>query len=362
MTFALRAPHLKFARKKDCVPYGVSAQSTPSSKPNHEESALKVMRSEGFFPRHCVRAAACAALVFLPRLSFAWQPFDTASVEQRITKELVLIHDGERNGLEPLKMGRLWAHLGIDYEDEAEFAKAESAYNHSLKILEPLPSGTEDYENVLDNLGSMYLMVGNLPDAERCSRNSLAVRERMGDRLQIARGRWHLAEVELGRHKAKEAQQTSLDAYNEMVALKDPETKDLVSALITLTYAECFQSCGDDGVMHAKQSLALARGASPGDPIMIGQALLALGNAEWKAGMKEGPEKEIRESIEIFRSQNARGRAYVLGAMEQYRKYLDAVHRGPEAKQVALEESQIRSEQPKGCANCTVSVYGLQTQ
>jgi tetratricopeptide (TPR) repeat protein len=353
---------MELRKKRDCVRHQVRAQSSPSSKHNHQETALKVMRSEGFSLRACVRAGILAALVLLLGFSNAAQASDTPSLEQQISKELALIHDGERNGLEPLKLGRLWAHLGIDYEDEAEFAKAESAYNHSLKILEALPSGIADYANALDNLGSMYLMLGNLADAERCSRNSLAVREKMGDRLQIARGKWHLAEVELGRRKTKEAQQTSLAAYNEMVALKDPEIKDLVSALITLTYAECFQSCTDDGVTHAKESVALARGSSPGDPIMIGQALLALGNAEWKAGMKEAPEQQMRESIDIFRAQSARGRTYVLGAMEQYRRYLDAVHRGAEAKQVAMEESQIRSEQPKACANCTVSVYGLQSQ
>jgi hypothetical protein len=216
-----------------------------------------------------------------------------------------------------------------------------------------------DYANVLDNLGSMYLMLGNLAEAERCSRNSLSLREWMGDKLQIARGKWHLAEVELGRHRAKEAQQRSLEAYNEMVALKDPETKDQVSALITLTYAECFQSCADDGVAHAKQSVALARSTTPSDPIMVGQALQALGYADWKAGIKDTPEQEMRESIAIFKKQNGRGRAYALGAMQQYRRYLEATHRGPEAKQVALEEEQLSKQRGK-CPNCTVSVYGLQ--
>jgi tetratricopeptide (TPR) repeat protein len=287
------------------------------------------------------------------------QVSNTQSVEQQIAQEITLIQDGERDGVELLKMGRLWAHLGIDYEDEAEFAKAESAYNHSLRILEALPSGMADYANVLDNLGSMYLMLGNLAEAERCSRNSLSLREWMGDKLQIARGKWHLAEVELGRHRAKEAQQRSLEAYNEMVALKDPETKDQVSALITLTYAECFQSCADDGVAHAKQSVALARSTTPSDPIMVGQALQALGYADWKAGIKDTPEQEMRESIAIFKKQNGRGRAYALGAMQQYRRYLEATHRGPEAKQVALEEEQLSKQRGK-CPNCTVSVYGLQ--
>ena len=318
------------------------------------------MRFRAQFRRRCIWAAL-AALILLSGFPRSAQVSNAQSVEQQIAQEITLVQDGERAGLKPLKMGRLWAHLGIDYEDETEFAQAESAYNHSLRILEALPSGMADYANVLDNLGSMYLMVGNLAEAERCSRNSLSVRERMGDKLQIARGKWHLAEVELGMHRAKEAQQRSLEAYNEMVALKDPETKDQVAALITLTYAECSQSCAGNGIAHAKQSVALARSATPSDPIVIGQALQALGYADWKAGIEKPAEQEMRESIAIFKKQNDRGRAYALGAMQQYRRYLESTHRGPEAKQVALEEDQL-SRQRGNCPNCTVSVYGLQTK
>jgi len=282
----------------------------------------------------------------------------SAPLEQRITRETALIRNGEQQGLDPLKMGRLWAHLAIDYEDEAEFTKAESAYNHSLRILKPLPSGQADYANVLDNLGSMYLLLGNPAEAERCSRNSLAVREKIGDTLQIARGRWHLAEVELARQRVKEAQQDALAAYKQMVALRDLQTSDLVSALITLVYAECFHDGCTDGVAHAKWLLALARGATPEDPISTGQALLALGQAEWKAGMNDSAEQEMQESIEIFKAQGASGRTYVLRAMEQYRNYLDAMHRGPEAKQLALEQNLLK-KQSSYCPNCTVSVYGL---
>jgi tetratricopeptide (TPR) repeat protein len=279
-------------------------------------------------------------------------------IEQRITQEIALIREGEQHGLDQLQMGRLWAHLAIDYEDEAEFTKAESAYNHSLRILKPLPEGAADYANVLDNLGSMYLMLGNPSEAERCNRNSLAVREKIGDKLQIARGRWHLAEVELGRQRTREAQQDALVAYHEMLALKDPQATDLVSALITLTYAECSNDACMDGVTHASQSLDLARSAIPQDPIQFGQALLALGFAEWRSGTKGSPELKMRQSIEIFKAQRSSGRVYVLRAMEQYRTYLAAMRRGPEAKQVALEEEQLK-KQSGYCPNCTISVYGL---
>ena len=49
----------------------------------------------------------------------------------------------------------------------------------------------------------------------------------------------------------------------------------------------------------ARESVALAHSAAPADAILIGQTLLALGFAEWKAGVKDGPDQEMRESIEI---------------------------------------------------------------
>ena len=39
-----------------------------------------------------------------------------------------MVHAGERARLEPLKLGRLWAHIATEYEDEAEFPKSEDAY------------------------------------------------------------------------------------------------------------------------------------------------------------------------------------------------------------------------------------------
>ena len=142
------------------------------------------------------------------------------------------------------------------------------------------------------------------------------------------------------------------------LALKDPQTTDLVSALITLVYAECSNDACTDGVTHATQSLALARSGTPEDPIQIGQALLALGYAEWRSGTKGSPELKMRESIKIFKAQQSSGRIYLLRALEQYRTYLDAMRRTPDARQVALEQEQLK-KQSGYCPNCTISVYGL---
>jgi tetratricopeptide (TPR) repeat protein len=279
-------------------------------------------------------------------------------LEQHIAQGIALIRNGEQRGVEPLKMGRLWAQLAVDYKNQGDFSRAGSAYNRSLKLLESAPQGAIDYAIVLDNLSSLYLLTGDFEAAERCSRRSLTVRESLGDKLQIARGEGHLAEVELNRRRFKDARQYSLKAYNEMISLRDHETDDVVKTLITLIYSECFEGGCPNGLVHAREAVSLACGTYSADSIQVGQARLALGLAEWKAGMTYGPDAEMRDSIEILKARMPAGHPYVVGAMEQYRQYLDAMHRGPEAKRVAQEEVQLKELHKR--ASYTVSVHGLQ--
>ncbi|WP_263367075.1 tetratricopeptide repeat protein [Edaphobacter bradus] len=283
---------------------------------------------------------------------------NSSSLDQQIAQELALIHDSEHQGLEPLMMGRLWAKLASDYQDESALGRAEDAYNHALPLLEPSSSERVDYAVVLDNLGSLYGMMGNYDASERCCKRALAIREKLGDPLEIARGKVHLAGLHVAMHKYKGARREALEAYNEMVALKNPDTDDIVATLFTLTYATCTRGGCSDSLEYARKAWSLARGAFPADSLQVGLAHMALGYAEWKAEIKDGPDEEMRKGIEIVKARAPQNNAYLLNVLEQYRVYLEAVHREPEAKQVAVEEAQLKKQSGK-CANCTVSVYGL---
>lgn len=280
-------------------------------------------------------------------------------VQQHIADDLKWIHDSEKDGLEPLKLGRLWAHLASDYEDAMELAKSETAYNRALRLLEPLPEAQEDYAVVLDNLGSLYVMSGKFDESERCRKRAMAVSEKMGDQLEVARGKANLAEVHLGRHKYKEARQEAQEAYATMLAMKEPKASHLVSALVTLIYSECAVKQCQPAMDHAHTAVSLAGNAKPLDILALGQAHLALGYVEWRNGIKDNPDEEMREGIRIMRSQELPTHPYVLSAMEQYRAYLESEHRKPEAREIA---EQLRAMTSKDtCSQCTVSAYSLRS-
>lgn len=282
-------------------------------------------------------------------------------LKEKIAQETAKIRDGERTAVDALTLGRMWGHLGEDYEDAGEFDKAEGAYNHALQLLGQSPAMAKDYAAALDNLGSLYVAMHNGDAAEKARRRALAVREATGDKVEIARGKSLLAEVYLAERKYKDAQQMGQEAYSEMVALRDSDS-EIVATLVSLTFASSQNGRRDYAVERGRDAKLLALAVLPADCLLMGEARMALGFAEWKAGIADGPDAEMREGIRILRKWTTTGHPYVVGAMTVYAAYLKATHRKVEAKQVAEQVRVEMSRMPGACVDCTISVYGLRSQ
>jgi tetratricopeptide (TPR) repeat protein len=140
---------------------------------------------------------------------------------------------GRQAKLSSPEQGRLWAVLASDYEADAEFSKAEAAYSQALRLLQAATGGAAEYATVLDNLGSLYILIGNADAAENSCKHSLEVREQVGNQLEIARGQVHLAQVDVAKHRLEEAQRKSSRAYEAMVAVHDATSNDKVIVLIS---------------------------------------------------------------------------------------------------------------------------------
>jgi tetratricopeptide (TPR) repeat protein len=309
----------------------------------------------------CRVALCCAGLASMVLMTSHACAFQAnvavpAAVEEKAAQDSERIRVGERIGMDARNMGRLWGEMAMDYEEEGQFAKSEDAFNHALRLLEHAPSAAPDYATALDNLGSLYLAMRNDDAAERCRKRALALSAATDDGLETARSRAVLAEVYLDEQKYKEAQQMAEDAYNAMVALKDPRGNDFAAALITITFSSYYRGKYAYAVDRGREAVSRAE---PGS-VELGGAYMALGEAEWKAGMVEDADRDMRAGIEILRASTTPGRPYVLGAMALYAKYLKAMHRSAEAEEVTRRQRSITSQTPGRCNDCTVSVYGLQ--
>ncbi len=284
---------------------------------------------------------------------------EAATREEQIGRDLQLIHAAEWEKLASLDMGRLWARLASDYLKAGEFTKSESAYNRALEFLNKAPNAILEYAATLDNLGLFYLVVGNLDAAQACRGRSYAIREKTGDELAIARGKWMLAEVDAANHRFKEAQKKATEAYAAMVARNNPFVSERVSTLTLLSFASCKNDQCAMGVESGREAKRQALAELPPDHLLLGEALVALGYAEWKTGLKDEPGEDLREGVRILRKHAIPGSTYLLSALTVYGDYLKDMHRSAEAEEISMEEKALRSTPSYRCSHCTVSVYGL---
>lgn len=318
------------------------------------------------FGRRQPRAWALAPAFAMLLLAVCYTPVlkadqieEATSPAARIARNRALIADADERKLNPIQIGELWAQIASDYQDLNEFGASEAAYNNALGLLEPQSSGQISYAVTLSNLGSLYSMTQNYDAAENCTRRSLAVLEKLGDPLMIARAQGHLADVYLAMGRNKDALRYSALAVQAVAALPGATSDDKGSMLISYAYASCLTSHCDDGLQAAREAMKIVSTSFAPESFPAGQAHVALGYAESKSGELTAAEADLSEGIRILRRQLPASHPLIIHALDIYREYLAGNHRDAEAKRIAKEQ---KASNKGNCSTCTVSVYGLRTQ
>lgn len=277
----------------------------------------------------------------------------------RISQYKHTIGTAESTGLSPEKVGYLWALLASAYQDAGAEDKAIDAYQHALHLL---PSNRANYAATLDNLGSLYLMYGHTDEAERLRKQALAIRIELGDPIEIARTRQHVAEVVLAQHRYKQAEQGARAALEVLApAEQGPHlhaTTEL-AALITLSYAQSMTSKKEDGLHTAQRASRLAAQSFQPGSLEQAHALMALGFAQSKTHAAVEAERNMLEGIRLLRERIGPTSPVVTEALFEYRALLTSQHRPTDLE---VLDRQIANRMPleqTPCPNCKVSVYAL---
>lgn len=301
-------------------------------------------------------------------VQLAWPQAATqrpTALQERISGEIKLIEDTPRRSITNTQLGRLWARLASDYQDEVEVQLSEEAYSHALTLLQKDISAQSDYATALDNFGSLYLLTGRIKESENCRKRALAVREAIGDKPGVARIRAQLAIVLVNQHKFKDAEQQALTALQTMKEQDDPNLTDIAATLLPLSYARCMQDRCKEGLADANQAMTILRTTLPSDSLpagvawLVGSAWLTLGYSQWKTGATADAEISMQDSLHIFQNQPGVPDSVLLGALAQYSDFLKAMHRKTEAHKLSDEMSRLANEQTQRCGNCTVDVHAL---
>ncbi len=274
------------------------------------------------------------------------------ALKEQIESQRSTIDLATKHQLSNAKLGYLWAVLASMYRHAGDFTAAESAYIKALDLQRDLPAATQNYATTLDNLGSLYLLYGRLEEAEHYNRMGAKIRGKMGYRLDLARSEVHLAEIDLAKHRFKQADSEAESALRVMRAENDPEALDLIASLNALSFTRCLRGRCADGLASAKESVELARAHFGERSPALAHSMMALGFASWKGGRIDEAEPAMRQGIEVMQQQStANGRGLLLALIE-YRNYLREMQRTSDADAIDRELIAVKAQMGSTCVDC----------
>lgn len=285
------------------------------------------------------------------------------SSPERIQAELRTIENAAAHHATDVELGELWGLLGSDYESERDIPRAEEAYGHALKLLRGSATAQNSYASVLDGLGSLYLLKGQITESENCRRKALAILEGMGDRARSLALHNDLAVILLHEGKYKDSENEASKAIDGMLEQAKPYAADLVSAFITRGFAKCRERRCNDGVSDAERAVDIVQAFLPSNSLAAASSRNALGFLEWKSGDVAASENDMRRALQILNDSSDIPHPILIntrvGALKQYQQFLAETHRKAEAHQFDDEITRLTSEQAPMCRNCTVNVDAL---
>ena len=296
------------------------------------------------------------------RVGAVWAQTPDAQIpssQARIAQDLEVIRIGEQQHLPPAKQAALWEQLALQYESATEFLKAEDAYLRALRLLKTAPSARAEYAFTLDNLSSFYMIYRRLDDAESARKQAIKVRQKLGNPAETGQSEVHLAAIALMRLQYKKAERLTLQGLQMMESSLNPPRAGVLSAFITLTFAQCSRGHCGEGLMNAKQAVAFANKNFESESLANGFALESLGFAEWKSGALQDGERTMLQALQILRATLSPTDPRLAGAMSQYRSYLIEAHRPAEAQEIDEQLTRITRQAGAYCQGCTVNVYSL---
>jgi tetratricopeptide (TPR) repeat protein len=297
--------------------------------------------------------AACA-------ISAQTQPSPTSTTRvEALRSQIVSATDRHASAEE---LGTLWLRLGDEYQRRFELAQAEDAFTRSVSLLRS--SATQPvYADSLEGLGLLYFETGRPAEAENCMRKALGMYETLGDRARTAVLHESIAMGLVFERRFREGEAESFRAIGELQAQSQPDLVEMAEALVTHSYALCFQGRCKAALEDADRAMAVAQSVLPAESTAIVAVWLARGFDLWKSGSVEEGGAALREAIRIVNDRTDLPHPLLVNSqlvvLRQYAAYLKATHRKPQAALMEAEIRQLESERTAVCDRCTIDAAAL---
>ncbi len=244
-------------------------------------------------------------------------------------------HDAEPPHMPSIQAGRIWSHLGTLYQDAGKYGQSQMAYKHAMRLLAMPPVSQPDLAVAIDNLGTLYMEIGNVKDAEHAESKALKIREAAGLKSELPKSWYHLATLYLRERrpaKSKELAQRAVDAFS-LDANAAPEDK--IGSLLVLASSICKSHRYPEAIARYQAALQLTTETYGPDHYPAGLNMFLLGYAYWKSGDLASAGEYMERGYGIVGAEIGWHPAYLF-FMTQYAHFLRDEHKRDEAR--ALEQ------------------------
>jgi tetratricopeptide (TPR) repeat protein len=270
----------------------------------------------------------------------------------RITLEEAFVRQAQDAHAPDVELGKSYAQISLLYEDAAQWQRSEAAVQHAITLLRHAPESSKELATVLSQEGSLHVAMGKLRESEKEEQEGLLLRERVGDRLQIARSWNDLAALSLAQHKFEKARDFARKAVAEFVANGQAGVFDRISARYALSLAICYLKDCPSAIPLLKAAIDEGKAKLQPDDLPIGVGGFLLGYAYWKSGNVSDADRYMQEGTAAMSRQLGWGHPAYLSALKQYAQFLRE-NRQVDAANVV--ERRIRQ------AEAVVDVHSIQT-
>ena len=261
------------------------------------------------------------------------------------------IQKAEAEHTENIKVARTYAELGLLYADVGKWDRAEADLEHAIAYFRRGPEMNADLATALSGLGRVHIAMGKVRECEKEEVESLKLRERLGDRLLVARSKDDLAEVYLAEQKYAKARGAAQEAIDGFAAEERSDSFDKISARYTLALTMCASKDCPSAVAPLKEAIDEAKTSFQTREFPFGLGEFLLGYAYWKSGDLPDAAVNMKQGTEVINAQLGWTHPISLAAMRHYAHFLRASQRTVEAEEV---ERRIRQ------AEAVVDVHSLQ--
>ena len=279
----------------------------------------------------------------------------------KTVRDQIVMEESRHAGADVL--GDSWLVLGKLYDSQLLEPEAEDAYAHALPLLRA--AGPEaSYADALHGIGAVCVATGRVADGRKYLMASLAIYEKLQDRVHAAILHQALAGEVMANGKFKDAVAEASASLAELAAVQDAPAETVIAGYMVRCVAEYHAGENAEALTDVARARAAAARAGLADNALEWIALsLAEGAALTRAGQADQAQAAIEEALRLASARTDVPRVLSLKLqmwiLNEYSASLQAVHRKQDARQIKAEVAHLQSQLPATCEECRVSVAAL---